>query len=99
MRTRKAEVSVVKIRGVTEVIENLEKRISDWHKLNRILATMLSVLQQKSFKKAKISVLDLKQAETLMIRDIQQRELQEEILSLQTSKPFQEFSDNAGKAV
>ena len=34
-----------------------------------------------------------------MIRYTQQKEFQEEILSLQTSKLSQEFGDNAGKAV
>ena len=38
-------------------------------------------------------------AESLMIRYTQQREFQEEILSLKASKPSQEFGDNAGKAV
>ena len=34
-----------------------------------------------------------------MIRYTQQREFQEEILSLETSKPSHEFGDNAGKAI
>ena len=60
---------------------------------------MLKVLQQKSFKKVEVSVVDLQLAESLVIRFTQQREFQEEILSLETSKPSQEFGDNAGKAV
>ena len=30
VRTKKVDVNVVKIRGVNEVLENLEKGISDW---------------------------------------------------------------------
>ena len=101
MRTKKVDFNVVKIRGVNEVLENLEKRTSDWQRLEKILATVLKVLQQKSFKKVEVSIVDLhlQLAESLMIRHTQQREFQEEILSLETSKPSQEFGDNAGKAV
>ena len=73
---------MVKIRGVNEVLENLEKRISDWKRLKKILATVLKVLQQKSFKKAEVSIVDLQLVDSLTIRYTQQREFQEEILSL-----------------
>ena len=89
---------MVKVR-VNKVLENLEKRISDWQRLKTILATVQKVLQQESVKKVKVSIVDLQLAESLMIRYTQQREFQEEILSLQTSKPSQEFGDNAGKDV
>ena len=52
---------------------------------------MLKVLQQKGFKKVEVSIVDLQLAESLMIRYTQQREFQEEMLSLETSKPSQEF--------
>ena len=86
VRTKKVDVNVVKIRGVNKVLENLEKSISDWQMLKKILATVLKVLQQKSFKKVEVSIVDLELAESLMIRYTQQREFQEEILSLETSK-------------
>ena len=66
--------------------------------LKKILAKVLKVLQQKSFKKVEVSTVDLQLAESLMIKYTQQREFQEEILSLETSKPSQEFGDNVGKA-
>ena len=44
VRTKKVDVNVVKIRGVNEVLEDLEKRISDWQRLKKILATVLKVL-------------------------------------------------------
>ena len=99
VRTKKIEANVLKVRGLNKVLENLEKRIYDWQRLKRILATVLKVLQQKSFKKFEVSIADLQLAESLMIRYTQQREFQEEILSLQNYKPSQEFDDNAGKAV
>ena len=99
MRTKKVDVNVVKIRGVNEVLESLEKRISDWQRWKKILATMLKVLQQKSFKKVEVSIVDLQLAESLMIRYTQERKFQKEILSLETPTPSQEFCDNAGKAV
>ena len=99
VRTKRVDVNVVKIRGVNEVLENLEKRISEWQRLKKILATVLKVLQQKSFKKVEVNVVDLQLAESLLIRYTQQREFQEERSSLKTSKPYQEFADNAGKAV
>ena len=89
VRTKKVDVNVVKIRRVNEVLENLEKIISDWQRWKKILATVLKVLQQKSFKKVEVSIVDLQLAESLMIRYTQQREFQEEILSLETSKPSQ----------
>ena len=73
MKTKKVEVNVVKVRGVNEVLENMEKRISDWQKLKRILATVLKDLQQKSFRKVEVSIVDLQLAESLMIRYTQQR--------------------------
>ena len=30
VRTKKVDVNVIKIRGVNEILENLEKKISDW---------------------------------------------------------------------
>ena len=68
VRTNKVEVNVVKFRGVNEVLENLERRISDWQRLRKILATVSRVLQQKSFKKVEVSFVDLQLAESLMIR-------------------------------
>ena len=59
VRTKKVDVNVVKIRGVNKVLENLEKRISDWQRLKKILATVLKLLQQKSFKKVE-EILSLK---------------------------------------
>ena len=50
VRAKKVDVNVVKIRGVNEVLENLEKRTSDWQRLKKILATVLKVLQQKKFQ-------------------------------------------------
>ena len=99
VRRKKFDVNVVKIRGVNEVLENLKKRISDWQRLKKILAKVLKVLQQKSFKKVEVRIVDLQLAESLMIKYTQQREFQEEILPLETSKPSQEFGDNSGKTV
>ena len=50
---------MVKIRGVNEVFENLEKRISYWQRFNEILTTVLRALQQKSFKEVEVSIVDL----------------------------------------
>ena len=58
VKTKK--VNVVKVRGVNEVLENLEKTISDWQRLRKILAAMLRVIQQKSFKKVEVSIVDYK---------------------------------------
>ena len=56
VRTKKVDVNVVKIGGVNEVLENLEKRISDWQRLKKILVTVLKVLQQKISRRLKLAL-------------------------------------------
>ena len=74
VRTKKVDVNVVKIRGVNEVLENFGKRISDWQRLKRILATVPEGLRQKSFKKVKVRIVDLQLAQSLITRYTQQGE-------------------------
>ena len=50
VRTKKIDVNVVKIRGVNEVLENLEKRISDWQRLKKIPGNSAQSSTTKKFQ-------------------------------------------------
>ena len=90
------EVKRVKCNAVMTMTEHilstLEQHTSKWHKIKRIVATMLNWRHKLKSPKLIIMVEDLERAERAIVRLAQCRAYQEEIATLESNAPLKKSS-------
>ena len=79
-----AKVNAANIRD-DPVLDTLESRISSWHRMKRVLVWVLRFASKewRKTKREEITVAEIQQAETRIIRLMQAREYKTEIEQLQ----------------
>ena len=85
------------LREENHVVASLEKNISSWYRMKRVLAIVIGIIKRKKFIKEEPKVKDLQEAVEKLIKWIQHREFASTIRILKDSESIDRESEKKKK--
>ena len=85
------KVNVTEVKEKNHVLSQLEKGLSGWYRIKRVLAMVVKIIKQRSFRRVNVAVEDLQEAETLLFKWVQNEAFHEQLKVL---KDLQELNED-----
>ena len=76
---RPIRVNDANVKEENHVLWQLEKNLSSWYRIKRVLAIIKRVIKQKSFSHVNVAVENLQEADKLIIKWVQNKAFEEQL--------------------
>ena len=82
---RDLKVNITNVKERNHILSQLEKGSSSWYRMKRVLAIIMKVIKQKSFRRVDVAVEDLQDAGKLLIKWVQNEAFEDQLKVLKDS--------------